>query len=513
MMNGQRLKRCITELALVLLVCVSFGASGADKKEDKEKPKAQPQNPADLFKPTPALEAQEAKDRDIAAQIADEVATREVPLPPQMNLDLDWYSPHLKAGDIGRIIKGWVKEELILLETDKHYLYAINRADGMSRWTCQLDDAIRYAPCVSRNNVVVNVNNHLVAIEKNVGEIRWRLLPKFVMSCEPLVIDPAIYPKEYTKNWQWLENIYVGGWDGRFYCLQVRGRMSYYIKHRLDFEDFAAPEFDIFSPWHKTHRNRGIITTPIKICDSILYYTADDQQVYGLTRDGNERDPYFMLAGPTTSITVTGSHLANITTSSLTSIYVGAGDNNVYCLDRLTLKKKWAFPAGYTAINTILADEPSTPLVYTATSDGLVHALQVTPIRLIGGMESPETYKEVWTIPASGAITVGPSVVYLGLDRETSFSAFKGIQAVDKATGKALWKVQGPGFLTHFLEFHNSWSNPTQNARVFAITTDNRVISLKEKVRDTGIKVVKATEPPQPKAPVIKKKAAEDAAK
>ncbi len=507
-------------LSALVLAFLNFGAQGAEKNEkeknkDKKKTKSETENPADLLKPTPEFLAREAAARNYSDDLNNELATRHVPIPPQMDLELDWYSPHIKVGDAGRVIRGWIKDDLVLLETDKKVLIAVRRSDGVEKWRCELQEAIRYAPAVSRNNVVVNVNNYLVGIEKNLGAIRWRLLPNFIMSCEPLVIDPPAYPKEYSRQWQNLETIFAGSWDGRFHAMYVRARLNYYIKTRDASDDYAAPEFDLFYPWHKTHRARGVITQPMKIKDDLVYYSADDSNVYAITRDGVEREPYTMQGTPVTGTTVIGG-ATNSSNSMLSSVYVGSFDNSVYCLDRLTLRKKWAFAAGYPAYGNVMSDEPATPYVYVATTDGKLHALQITPTKAVSKnqpIEVPESFTPAWDVKAEGGITVGPSVVYLGTGREKEFPGFKGVTAVEKATGKVLWSDDGKGFFTHYLENHNAWSMPGGEMRLFAVSADNRLICLKEKQRDTGIKVVKPAKPAEPELPkVIKKKAAAEGA-
>jgi outer membrane protein assembly factor BamB len=437
--------------------------------------------------------------RSVAEQVDAEVASRAVSVPPQMDLDLEWYSPHIDVKATGPIIKGWVIKDLVLLETEKHFLVGVRRADGYERWRCELEDAIRYAPSVSQNNVVVNVKNFLVGIEKNGGDIRWRLMPNFVMSTSPLVVDPPAYPKEYTRKWQPMESIYAGSWDGRIYSMIVRGRTSYYVQHQIESENFSAPEFDLYYAWHKSSPIKNAsVTQPIELRDNLLYYTSEDQNIYAVSRDGETRDPYGLQDAPTTTLTVTPS-----TSTQAGSIYEGAANGYVYCLDRLTLKKKWSFASGYPVTGSIFADEPKTPYVYAATNDGMLHALEVTPSKSSKGSgESPETFEVAWELPGNGVVTAGPDYVYVGLKRTAGFPAFQGIEAVDKSNGKVKWKVEG-GFFTHFLEYQNAWSKPGSEARVYAITADNRVVSLREKIRDTGVRVVKDPEKAvDPSAPV-----------
>jgi outer membrane protein assembly factor BamB len=452
--------------------------------------------------------------RNITAEIEAEVTAHRVPLPPEMALDLEWYSPNVKSGEFGQIIKGWVRDDLVLLETDKNYLIAVRRTDGSERWRCQLNDTIRYSPSLSRNNVVVNCNNRLVAIERHLGDIRWVLMPKFVMSCDPLVVDPALYPKEYTKNWSPLETIYVGGWDNRFYCMRVQGRKSYFVKHQIASEDFSAPEFDLSYPWHKTNRDAGIITTPIQMRDNLLYYTCSDNRCYAVSDEADEREPYTLLGPPTTSIAVTASAVANAKNSLVTSYYVGSSDNSLYCLDRLTMRKKWSYSSGVTPSGTIMADNPATPLVYFAVDTGKLEALKVNQAtQLKTGVSVPESAQLLWETAGCGAITAGPDVVYVGLKCAKDFPGYQGIAAVEKASGKVLWQTPENGFFTNYIEFHNDWANPVTEARIYAITSDNRLVSLKEKVRDTGIKVVKmpvAAKEAPPAAPAKKKEESKD---
>ena len=453
----------------------------------------------DNGKPHTVYEDKQKQNTSIAQQIDAEVAARAINMPSQMDLDVEWYSPHIEAGKTGPIVKGWVIRDLILLETEKHFLVAVRRADGYERWRCELEDAIRYAPSVSNNNVVVNVKNYLVGIEKNGGDIRWRLLPNFVMSTSPLCVDPAAYPKEYTRKWANMESIYAGSWDGRINAMIIRGRESYFIQKPIESQNFSAPEFDIYYQFHKSSPIKNAsVTQPIELKDNLLYYTSEDANVYAVSRDAEEREPYALQDTPTTPLTVTPS-----TSTQAGSVFVGCKNGYVYCLDRLTLKKKWSFPSGYPVIGSIFADEPKTPYVYAATNDGTLHALEVTPAKSSrGSAEAPETFDVAWELPAAGVVTAGPDYVYVGLSATKDFPAFKGVEAVDKTTGKVKWKVEG-GFFSMYLENQNAWSKQGGEARVYAVTGDNRVVSLKEKVRDTGLKVFKeAPKAVDPSAPV-----------
>ena len=51
-----------------------------------------------------------------------------------------------------------------------------------------------------------------------------------------------------------------------------------------------------------------------------------------VSRSGVEAEPYYMLGAPTTGLTMTPN-----------SLFIGGSDNYLYCLDRFTMRKKWAF--------------------------------------------------------------------------------------------------------------------------------------------------------------------------
>jgi hypothetical protein len=141
-------------------------------------------------------------------------------------------------------------------------------------------------------------------------------------------------------------------------------------------------------------------------------------------------------------------------------------------------------------------------MAYVATTDGELHALQLQPTRSSKGQpETPESFSHAWSVKGGeGIVTTGPDVVYVGRNRDADGNSYKGVVAVEKATGKVLWQSPKSDFFQQFLEFQNAWSNPKLAARVYTITADNRLLSLKEKVRDTGLRVVKEPEP-EPEAP------------
>ena len=447
---------CCTTLVLGLLAAGSLRGYAADKpaKDDKR------------------------ADRNYTAEIEAEVAEQTITLPPQMDLEMEWHARPVKAEKAQKAQKGckvinaWVKEDLVLLETEKHDLIAMRRADGVELWVCHLSQSPRYAPAVSRNNVVLNLNNDLQAINRATGELRWLLHVSFVMSCEPLVIDPPVYPAQYTRAGNNLESIYVGDWNGKLQCLTVRGRIRVVAEATPRAEAVRMPEFELDENWHKALKNAGSVTAAPVFKENLIYYSGDDHYLYCVNREGDEREPYPMLGAPSTNLVV-----------NAVSCFTGATDNYLYCIDRLTLRKKWGCACGQRPSGDIYADELSTPYVYFTTSDCVYHALKVLPARAVGHgqPETPETYAPAWELKnGAGTLTAGPDIVYVGSEPVKDKPLYQRITAVNKATGKVLWSCAG-GQFAQFLQFHNAWVDPAQAARIYAFTSDNRLVSLRER--------------------------------
>ena len=430
--------------------------SKADKKADKD--------PASIFDPNEVTEAKDANDRRIVKQLEHELAARSIPMQPGVALETEWDSPFLSDATSGKVVHAWVRDDFILVETAKKLLIAIRRADGAEQWRSELSMPIRYAPSISRNNVVVNLNNTLVAFAKDSGEIRWKLDPEAIMSSEPVVVDPPVYPKELTRKWQGMESLYAAGWDGRFYSMLVRERVTSFFRDSKG-EEFIGPDFELFPNWAKNLRGRGVAAYTPKVRDNVLYFAADDRQCYAVNRDGEVQDPYLMLDKPSSNWALTGNNF-----------YVGSMDNNIYCLDRLTMKKKWSYAAGSEAVGDILAEDTADQMVFFTTKTGLVNCLRVNSGKF-GHKGEPETLEsatKLWSIEGGGVITTGKNVVYVSDSMDVKSGLYKGVKAVDRETGKVRWHMDS-GFFSLIMQVYNE-SSP----RLYAVTVDNRIISLRE---------------------------------
>jgi hypothetical protein len=130
----------------------------------------------------------------------------------------------------------------------------------------------------------------------------------------------------------------------------------------------------------------------------------------------------------------------------------------------------------------------------------------VSPARASkGGGELPERAAEFWKVKGDGTVTAGPLFAYIG-SGAVGDHAYKSVSAVDKATGKVLWTDSSAA---QYLEYQNNWSNRDSGARIYALTSDGRIVSYKEKRRETGVQIAVIPKDPEPEAPKVPVKKAE----
>lgn len=425
--------------------------------------------------------------------VSAEYEGRKVIMPPDLPLDLDWYSPVVDPLASGLIVRGWAAGDLVLLETDQDYLIAIRRSDGTERWRMKMLGPLMFDPVVTSHNVFACVKNYLTAIEKRSGEERWRILPKFPMSSAPVVAEPPMYPNKYTKEWAPLEHIFTGTWNNYIQCFQVRGRLYDYVRTKLNEPVIQASQYELFYLWQKSLRlEKALVLHPPVMVDETVYFVSDDKRVRAVSRDGENRATFLMQGEPSTSMKF-----------STNTLYVGARDCYFYALDRLTVRRKWVYAPGVVPTGTIYSDEaPEKPqYVFPTTMDKVVHALEIVPAKSATrtSIGEPESFKLLWNLSdAEGVVTAGERKVYLGKGLADKFRGYKKVFAVAKESGKVEWASESLG-VRFYIEFHNQWSKDGQEMRLYAVTEDNRLISIKERAEKVGPVVAKVAAPAEPK--------------
>lgn len=428
-------------------------------------------------------------------------------LPGDMRLTVEWYTPPV-GKEAGRIIHAWVRGPQILAETDRHVLISVKRKTGTEMWRCELSGPLVFEPAVSRENVVVNIANTLVALSRRWGKVRWRLQPRFLMSGAPVVIDPVKFPGSYPKKWTDLEKIYLGSATGSFEALVVRARMREYARRRFRMAALLAPEFQLMPLWRKPHRGTAVVFG-VKYAEGHFCYLTMDRRIRGVDRNGEAKGEYAFQGLPSTPVTVqmvAGSPYG----------YVGSSDNSLYAINLFTCGKIWNYPLGETPVGHVAADAPRTPYVYVTSSPSGLTALKIERRRKLRGdgvkrnvrgeivrVLKNEDVSLAWKFASGrGVAAFAPEVVYVGEDNvaDEAFRGYRKLAAVAKETGKLLWRTGGE-HLDFFLEFHNDWSVPGEDTRVYAVTNDGRFVSYKRKVVFGSPVVEKGAEKAAPAGP------------
>jgi len=419
---------------------------------------------------------------------------RRVIMPPDLPLDLDWYSPVVDPKVSGKIGRGWVSKDMVLLETDQNFLIGVRRSDGTERWRMKMRGPLMFEPVVTSHNVFVVVKNYLSAIEKRSGQTRWRILPKFPISCAPYVAEPALYPRRYTKEFIPLEHIYTGTWNNYFQCFQVRARLYDYVREKNNKPIISAPQYDIFYLWQKNMRlERALCTQHPLMMDGTVYYATDDRRIRAISLQGEDRESCLMQGEPTTKMALSSN-----------TLYIGARDCYLYALDRLTMRKKWMYAPGVVPTGSIYSDEAEGKPVYVfaTTSDDVLHGIKVISAKPATKttLEEPESFELMYKIEnAGGVITAGERKVYVGSGSTKGFDGYTKVRAVLKDSGKTDWASESKG-VRFYIQFHNAWYKSDEGMRLFAVTEDNRLLSLKERADAVGPVVEKVAKAEEKKA-------------
>ena len=125
--------------------------------------------------------------------------------------------------------------------------------------------------------------------------------------------------------------------------------------------------------------------------------------------------------------TVLGGSIKGTPTVTKDSVYVGATDHKIYCLDKATGKVKWAYPTGGDVASKVLVVNDS---VYVGASDGKLYALTTKG-------------KLKWTFVAKEGIYSSPvyseGLILFGCN-DSSF------YAVDAESGQQRWVCEEPEY-------------------------------------------------------------------
>jgi outer membrane protein assembly factor BamB len=369
-------------------------------------------------------------EREKAAQA--QMRITQVEIPDDLLLEYDWSLPFKMAAIKRDGI--WARRDILLVLTTSNSLYAIDRINGKVEWKVDLRARPMYVPTVTATAVYVVVENYIVAIDKVQGQIIWRRQPEFPVSAAPLVLEP---------------NIFIPSWDGKFYCLETIKREKVYVRGATEDTTFKSFEYDLMYRWH--HTTGGHIVAPATEREGVLYFGSEDGFMYSISRDGEMRFQF-----------QTQGKLICSPVENAATAFIGSADFNLYGVDRLTGEEKWHFPSGGDLRQSAVPD--GTKYVYVPVLDKGYYCLNAV------------TGRELWHIQDATAVAgISPDRVYLLMENNR-------LAAVEKEKGRVTWISLLKG-LAFGVESANKWQDPEDPMRVYLVSKDNVLISLKEQER------------------------------
>ena len=371
-------------------------------------------------------------------------------VPDDLPLEMEWSVP-LKR-EIRRV---WVQKDMVLLLTGSKFIQAIRRADGVALWTLELAQPPQEIdPVVTAVNVYVVVGSYLLCIDKRAGKILWRLQPEFPISCTPVVREP---------------DVYVGGWDRKFYSVEIKRKLRTFFKGRTEEESLVDYEYSLAANWYIT--TKAHVVAPAVLAYGFLYFGCEDKYLYAVNLDGELRYRFETQAPIRSSPAAMPNRL-----------YVGSTDYNLYSLDRLTGEKKWHFPTGDEVLKKPYADYRD-KLIYVPSYRHGAFAINDATGRQAWPWRISDGYK---------LLGVSKHTVYFAL-RPPAKDWRDRVIAVDKRTGVARWlSLLGDpmrGGFTETWECYNDWTKPNEPMRLFLTSTvegGNSLVCLKETREGVG---------------------------
>lgn len=386
-----------------------------------------------------------------------------VELPKDLPLDYVWSLP-LERPIVRDAL--WPRRDLVLALVRGNTLYCIRRRDGVPLWAAELIDAPRYDPVVTDQGVYLVIRNHIVCIDRRVGEIIWRLEPRFTASAAPRVAEP---------------NLYIPAWDRRVHAVEVRSHMRTYVHGRTEKDTLRGREYYLEPRWH-VNTGGHILSVPC-LYGGLLYFGSEDGYLYAVTQDG-ESVYRSQTQGP----------IRGRVTATERGVYAGSSDFNAYGFDRLTGGVRWVLPAGSDVLDPVYVDERLGVAVVVSHGQG-VYGVEDSP--------SAQMKSAAWHL-ADGLYVagIGHERVYVRLTENR-------LAGVEKASGLVRWMSLMDG-IKSVAVCPPEETRAGAAARLLIVTDKDQLICLKEpgEAFRRALEEMKKA-PPKPLGPPAKKEAAE----
>ncbi len=275
----------------------------------------------------------------IGKAATDEIALKDR-LPKDLPLELQWTVPVVEGHGVKLHIPAAKKKlSFLIIETDKNNYIAIDRKNGRAKWMVDLGMKPSTAPVFTKYSVYTIVNNYLIGIAKDKGEILWKLKLDFPSTSYftaeegkrdfPFFVIPAMNKIVYgytITNSVWPPERGVGS---------------------ITRKDLSIRRSNLQLMWK--YSTEGLIEGRVDYKDSMAYIADSNRKTCALDclKVKGYRPELIWKAisqGPNSSgIVVAGAYAI-----------VASRDQNVYCYLRRTGSLAWKFESGLTFVRPVV---------------------------------------------------------------------------------------------------------------------------------------------------------------
>ncbi|MHC4873919.1 MAG: outer membrane protein assembly factor BamB family protein [Planctomycetota bacterium] len=400
-------------------------ATAADKTNGKERPAS-------------TLESRIARD---------ELSLKEN-LPQDLPLELQWTVPVIE----GRAIKLFIpspktKLEFLIIQTDNNSYIAVDRKNGRARWITELGSYTKAAPAFTPHSVFTIVDNHLINLSQQKGEVIWKLRLDFPSTGHLVAFEEELGNPFFVMPS--LNRLVYGYNTVKTVWPPKRGAGS------LNRKDIMIKRTNLHMLWK--YPTEGLIEGQAGYKGGFAYVSDSKRKVYAVNSINilNNRPELTwkgITRGPNSSGVTIGGAYALVTSR----------DQNIYCYLRRTGSLAWRFEAG---------EQFTEPAVFTAcpfrkevalvarSSEGSIFCIATQKGKLLWKRDKP-----------GKIVALDDQVDKADKERTSLVIAYEdgSMEAVQFATGASVWKVAKSviGFTAE---------NPIEKS-VYAVSTDGKTV-------------------------------------
>jgi len=363
---------------------------------------------------------------------AQRLSSYQDPLPRQSQLDRfnltrAWIGTATLDAGRDRLLSLSLDDDKLYAQSSNGVLTAFDSANGKRAWAAQLGrrDEVTFPCAFNEDQVLVVYGMTLFALEKETGNIRWKLRLSNFPSTGPYA-DAA--------------NLYIGFLDGTMVAFDLRKIEELYRKSML-------PQWSYLTIRWRYDTNRKILA-PATSTGGLVFFASTNRNLYAVTPD--TRDLMFQLETDAPIVAPIVQHRD--------TLLVASQDSRLYSINLLNGTVLWQFVTGSPISQSpqVIEDD-----LFLVPDRGGMHLLSAT------------SGKQKWRRPEVAAfLAATPSAVYAS-DRQDN------LLVISRANGALLGIIPLDAFT---LKLSNDRTD-----RIYVGTRDGLIMCLHERDRNDPI--------------------------